>query len=1570
MRDPKATTAPESFGPVDSLLSSATGSWGTLPSPDTSPGTLPGMVDDRFELIRLLGRGGMGEVWLARDLRLGRRVAIKLVDLPEFFPRRAEKHRRLFAREAQVTAQLQHPNIVTVYHSGTLEGRPYLVLELLRGESLFERCQKTPLSLYEITDLGAQIAGALAYAHGRGVVHRDLKPANLFLSVDGRVRVLDYGLAGLGEADPGEDTDPLPPRGETDTDEIHTPPAPTTSDARAAGTPGYMSPEQQRGAKPHPAMDIWGLGTVLFELIAGRRALRAEALAGHERADLEVPRELTILVDRMRAREAELRPEAEEVAATLRRLRGERAEGDERPPYRYLETFGAQDESWFFGRERESARLVAMLDQRALVAIVGPAGAGKSSLARAGVIGRLRQRAAPPKTLEISPGREPLRTLAERLTDLHTDAGLPTSGRAELDEAPGEAGRLLRAWARATGRRVLLVVDQLEELFTQVDDPRERARFAAALCSAADDPRGSVRVLVTLREDFLSRLAEVPELCELVQANLLLLGPPDASALLEALTGPAARVGVSLEEGLASRIVEELAGMPAPLPFLQVTASHLYAQRDRAGGRMTWAAFERLGGVGGVLARHADQVIEQVGHTGLARDLLIQLVTPEGTRRRVGVEILLARLDASAQGARVLEQLVTGRLLTTTDSEGRRMVELAHDLLIQHWDRLEQWLGADEEARRALDRLEHATAAWLEAGEPAGLLWSGEALARSQRLKDAGRLTLSPDELRFLGTCEARVRRDRRLGRSLVLAAVLFLVAATAVSWGGLVRYRAQEQEARAAAAVATTRALGAEAGRAAQDGRDGEALALRRAAWETAKAASTSEEKLDLALMEAANLAVPAVEIPGVLHSSERLVVPSEGAPAVVVQADDQLALVDPSTGEITCRVPLAVGAGPELAVSPDGRLAVVAGAEPSAVVVDLEACTAGPRLAFPHDSGGRRLALSADGRFVAGRGVQGEILTFDLSTGDRLGAAHPDSYVVTLAWFPDRPVLATGHGDGTVQLWDEALHPLSSWAAHEGPVWELGPTPDGTRLATASWDATAAIWEVEGGRLLHRLEGHEGRLWGLSWSADARLLATSSDDGTVRVWDATRGGQALHVFRDHRGPVFDLAFAPSGAALLTGGVDQRVHLYDAEAGTLLARNRDHRGVVWRVGWSADGARPGSLSGEESMRLWRWSPARTGWRQQLGAGRIYNLIFADPWLVATSSKGVVHVLGMDDGRSIRTLDPADGPLLTVSGVADDGLLIMAGKEGELIARELPQLEERWRIQAHPSPAIRLLRVKGRLDLLVSVSANELATWRSADGGALSRAEIEGELRWAELSADARRLWVVRTDGEVLQFQLSSEGLFEGPPAHLGKLEGQLRTLIMSPDHLTWATQHGEVERIALDGWRSLWRSRLGSLATSQLSLVGDPLQVAVAQEDGGVALLSAQTGEVLWQEPPTDGTSSVSPAGEDRILIITQDGGTHLRSLEDGALLNAQTRRGTAKEGCGVDPRTGHTIVVDNDGVLEALPPLSPIQPTELMVQSGAGSNLRVCPGSFAVVAVQPWPAAEGVWAPAEACR
>ena len=379
----------------------------------------PGEMVDHYRILRQLGRGGTGLVYLARDTSLGRKVALKFLT-EEAVDSREILQRFLF--EAKATAQLNHPNIVTVYGVGMHEGVPYLAMEYLEGINLRARIHDGSLSIPESIRTCLAIADALAEAHRHEILHRDLKPENVMIPRDGRIRVVDFGLAtrirseepppepaSLPSPDPDEDSGPLPF---------------LTEQSGIRGTPSYMAPEQWKARPSTQATDVWALGVMLYELVQGWLPFEAGNLhqlcalvSDQEPAvpvDADVPEPLARLIGACLAKNPDQRPDMEGVIEGLSEYVGGSSRTQEHPPFRGLLPFDERHADEFYGRTAEIVAFLERLREEPVLPVLGPSGAGKTSFVLAGVIPRLREQGEW-RILRMRPGSRPLRSLAAQL---------------------------------------------------------------------------------------------------------------------------------------------------------------------------------------------------------------------------------------------------------------------------------------------------------------------------------------------------------------------------------------------------------------------------------------------------------------------------------------------------------------------------------------------------------------------------------------------------------------------------------------------------------------------------------------------------------------------------------------------------------------------------------------------------------------------------------------------------------------------------------------------------------------------------------------------------------------------------------------------------------------------------------------------------------------------------------------------------------------------------------------------------------------------------------------------------
>ncbi|MCP3165046.1 nSTAND1 domain-containing NTPase [Myxococcus qinghaiensis] len=562
------------------------------------------------------------------------------------------------------------------------------------------------------------------------------------------------------------------------------------------GTPLYLAPELWRGESASRASDIYALGVLLHELCTGNAPHEHVPLAELKRAvleqrprplveqDLDLPPGLAAVVDRCLALSPEQRFESGDALREALEALAHSTQASPLPsgnPYRGLRAFEAEHRGVFFGRETELREVMDRLRGERFVLLAGDSGVGKSSLCRAGVLPVIGGRGDDGPAWNIiswTPGRQPLEALAEALAPV-LGVGADVLLAQVATEEPGALARALRR--RPSGAPpVLLFIDQLEELVT-FSEPAQAARFAEELALALHRvPR--IRVLATARSDCLTRLVALPGLGDELPRALYIVRALSERGLREAVEGPARALGVRFESpALVDTLVTSAARADGGLPLLQFALEALWDARDVARGIIPTEALVSLGGVEGALARHADSVVERLRpeQRPRARELLLELVTPEGTRlRRTREELLRGAQDDN--GRAVLDGLVRGRLLTAGEAEsGDGVYTLAHESLLTGWDTLRGWLGQDEQRRAIRHRLARAAAEWERLGRPSELLYSERQLTEASA---TGVLPEGKGQEDFLTRSQQTVRRHRAARWTVAIAAPLALLAVVAVT--------------------------------------------------------------------------------------------------------------------------------------------------------------------------------------------------------------------------------------------------------------------------------------------------------------------------------------------------------------------------------------------------------------------------------------------------------------------------------------------------------------------------------------------------------------------------------------------------------------------------------------------------------------------------------------------------------------------------------------------------------------------------------------------------------------------
>src|SRR5262245_6118410 len=963
-------------------------------------------------------------------------------------------------------------------------------MRFLRGGSVEDLLRSGPLDPERVSSILDQVAGALAAAHRQGIVHRDVKPGNVLLDEVGNAYLTDFGVA-LEAGSPDRSTGTM-----------------------IRGTPGYLSPEQVRLDPASPRSDVYALGIVTYEMLTGAPPFSESsltALLDHHANDAipsvrevrpDLPASLDRAIARATAKDAEDRfSDALGLAAAVRAaLQGDASSvtasaGEVRNPYKGLRAFLEADAADFFGREAVTKRLVRRLGEdqpnARFLAVVGPSGSGKSSVVRAGLVPALRRGSLPGSerwyVIDMLPGAHPLRELESALLGL---AVAPPPSL--LDELEGDTRGLLRAVDEILpdpDAELLIVLDQLEEVFTLIEDEDERFHILESLRVASTEAGSRVRVVATLRAAFSDQPLSGRGFGDLLAQRTEAITPMSPEELERAIVAPAERAGLAIEPRLLATMIADVVDRPGALPLLQFTLTELAERRED--GALTLVGYRRIGGVSGALARRAEQLFEGMneGARDVCRQVFLRLVTlgegSEDTRRRVRRPELQPRADAQTLDG-VLDAFGRHRLLSfDRDPETREpTVEIAHEALLAAWDRLSGWIDEARDDVRMQRRLAAAVAEWKSAERDPSYLLRGARLDQVHEWVETTTLALSDADRAYvaegLDMQRAMSERERALERRSVRRLRSLVVLGVA------------------AALVATTLTVIAvnQRGRAEAETRLSRAREL----------AGASVANLDIDAERSVLLAMEAVDTTRSVDGS------------VLPEARDALH----RAVEASRIVRSFPGVGGDVDWSPTGECVTTGDfAEedaPGLGVIDIRDAASGEVVqAFPGDNQGfqdvdfsAELAFSADGSTLALTGNDGSLKVFDQTTGDLVSSVSGNARGYGPSLSADGSLAAAawdGVGDkgSTVRVVDVSTERVLTFP---GPS-KTGATafsPDGSRIAMASGVGPGDIWvtDIATGDVHELTNPGSMGFSSIAWSPDGRYIAAGGWEASVPVWDA----------------------------------------------------------------------------------------------------------------------------------------------------------------------------------------------------------------------------------------------------------------------------------------------------------------------------------------------------------------------------------------------------------------------------------------------------------------------------------
>ncbi|MDX6239968.1 MAG: hypothetical protein QOG10_4783 [Kribbellaceae bacterium] len=945
-------------------------------------------------------------------------------------------------------------------------------------------------------------------------------------------------------------------------------------------------------------------------------------------------------------------------------------------PYRGLASFQPADSDWFFGREALTERVTAHLTDLdaaggGLLIVVGASGSGKSSLLRAGVIPALTTRAAPGRPawplVLLTPGAHPVAELAAAVGDLQNGSD-----------------------------RLLIVVDQFEELFTLCSDEEERLAFIAALSAAAHSPAPSGRrvatvVLLGMRADFYAHALLYPELAQTLQNAQFVVGPLSEADLRRAIVEPANKANIVIEDGLVELLLRDVAPVVGEhrgaLPLLSHALLSTWERAQR--GRMTTGGYLSSGGIEGAVARTADVVYNELtgAQRAIARQVFLRLVNlgedAADTRRRIS-RSELEHASSEPELGQVVERFVERRLLTADANT----IEISHEALLVAWPRLRRWIDFDREGLRAQRQLADAAREWRDLGREPGALYQGGRLdgVRSWARQSGRGRELNPLEREFLTASLDREQAERIVSRQqtrrlLQLVAALAVLSLLAGALAGYSYWKRDSANRERDLAVSRQVAITADRLRATDPGL---AAQLSLAAYRIA------------ATMEARSSLLDATGVPPVT----RIVRPSKGPQNIIFTPDGRTMIgagAGPSDTAVLCwnvsdpRKPALMGTPLSghtlpifgLAISPDGRLLATGGRDQSVrlwnVADPARPVALGPVAAGPAGTV-YSLAFSPDGRTLAAGSSDRMVRLWDVTDQTKVTALGPplqgaDGFIQSVAFSRDGGILAAGDATGLLHLWDvgKIAKPQVLARLRTGTVQinTIVFAPAGRMLAVGGAKGMLQLWDVTKPAAAVRkpiqIQVPDNWVNSLAFSPDGRMLAVGSSDNVAQIWELANGRMVASL--PHTEPVSTVAFLNGEQALATSGSDGVARLWSIPGPVITGATA----TVTTTAFSPDN-RSLSIVGGGAF-LWDVSQPRapaalaSGLVSPPGAEPISGAgaLSPDGKVLAAGTTGT-SVLTWDVGDPSRPVPlgpPLTGPTAVVESLAfsPDGRLLAAGSD-------------------------------------------------------------------------------------------------------------------------------------------------------------------------------------------------------------------------------------------------------------------------------------------------------------------
>ncbi len=945
-------------------------------------------------------------------------------------------------------------------------------------------------------------------------------------------------------------------------------------------------------------------------------------------------------------------------------------------PYKGLNFFDykGDDPKYFYGRTALTDKLIEKVQETNFLAILGASGSGKSSVMRAGLLYQLQlgQRLSGSDQWSIHilrPGKHPLNSLAEAFIPSELSAIDWATQKAKAKDLVdmGVAGLTNLINGSARNSRVVLAIDQFEEVFTLCESESERKSFFNCLLGTIEQVGSKLCLILSMRTDFWSKCNDYPKLAQQIDEHHIPVLPiTDKNELKQVIIEPAKQLKAEVEQDLVSEIIADVEG-PGSLPLLQYTLTELW--ENRVVNRLTLAQYSRLGRIKGTLPKRANEVYQAFSPEEklVAKRIFLELTQlgegTEDTRRQVSKSELVTTRQSAALIDQVMQRLSDARLIVVSTLKSRSdtdeqltVVDVAHEVLIRHWSELQQWLQEYRDAIRIERRIEAIAHEWMTTGKPAhdlGVLLQGSKLLEAEdffRKDELGLLSPLAQELIRASRQECdrlEVEQNREEQEKLEKQALLNTAKQrNQILLGAL-----------GIAGIVILGSVGFAWAKASDANISQQGTQLEQAGVSALRQFKSGELNALVSAMQGAQ------KLQNLIHNVQDpkdypAVSPILALQKILDEIHEQNHF-DGEQQEIRSALFL-----------PDGKHIATAGKDGT---IRIRNFTGEEEVRLVGHKGGvlggvNALSVSADAQnpLIASAGEDGTVRLWNQS-GKPLKLllnSKQNSSFTAIFVSRDGQKIAAAQRDGTVFLWERSGKQLAQFVAHTGEVNDITFSLNGQTLATAGDDGVVRLWSVSGSKMSEFKSPEIRQMFGVSLSPNGKLVATASDDNRARIW--TISGQEQRRLEGHNGWVMRVRFSPDGQRLVTASDDGTVRLWNL-SGRVLHEFSGHRGVIWSANFSSDGQHLVTAGRDQIVRLWNLSEQAV--RQLTGFQDDVNAIAFSPdgkSIAGAGNEGIMRLWDLS-GKELKVWTEAiqrkggNTNVQTIAFSPDGKWLVVAG---------------------------------------------------------------------------------------------------------------------------------------------------------------------------------------------------------------------------------------------------------------------------------------------------------------------